>query len=69
MGLPRPVEVLHGGRWMSGELLATRRGPQGWRGLVAYTDRRTALGYYHWREQAELRRPVVASPGAASPPR
>jgi hypothetical protein len=57
MGLPRPVEVRHDDRWLPGELLAARRGPGGWRGLVAYTDRSTALGYYHWRDQAELRRP------------
>ena len=36
---PRPVEVLHDGRWLPGWLLAARRNPDGsWRGLVRYTE-------------------------------
>jgi hypothetical protein len=55
--IPRPVEVLHEQHWVAGTLLAARLEGAQWRGLVAYTDRATALGYYHWRNQADLRRP------------
>ena len=54
---PRPVEVLHGGRWLRGTLLAARRDAGGpWRGLVRYVDPASHLGYYHWREADTLRR-------------
>ena len=66
MGLPRPVEVLHDSSWLPATLLAARRDPEGWRGLVTYTDRSTALGYYHWRGASELRRPTPVEGQSAS---
>jgi hypothetical protein len=43
--LPRPVEVLHDGRWLAGSLVAVRREHDGgWRGLVSYTDRAAVVG-------------------------
>ena len=43
--LPRPVEVLHDGRWLQGSLLAVRRERDGrWRGLVSYTERSARVG-------------------------
>lgn len=35
--LPRPVQVLHDGRWYDGWLEAVRRDEDGWRGFVRYT--------------------------------
>ena len=56
MGLPRPVQVHHDGRWLPGTLLAARRDGQGpWRGLVTYTDPVSTLGWYQWRPADELR--------------
>jgi hypothetical protein len=55
---PRPVEVLHENRWLSGWLLAARQDPGGpWRGLVRYTVA-PGMQYYHWRDETELRRTV-----------
>ena len=60
MEYPRPVQVQHEGRWLPGTLLAARRDGQGpWRGLVAYTNPVTTLGWYHWRPAHELR-PAMA---------
>ena len=57
---PRPVDVLHDGRWLRGELLAARRDPGGpWRGLVHYFDPTVCLAWYHWRDESTLRRPAV----------
>ena len=54
---PRPIDVLHDGRWLSGWLLAARQDPGGpWRGLVRYTAA-PGVQYYHWRGESDLRRP------------
>ncbi len=53
---PRPVDVLHEGRWLAGMLLAARRNPGGpWRGLVSYTAA-PGMQYDHWRDERTLRR-------------
>jgi hypothetical protein len=54
---PRPVDVLHDGRWLPGWLLAALQDPGGpfgggWFG----TPRRRGCKYYHWRDESELRR-------------
>lgn len=53
---PRPVEVLHDGRWIRGRLLGwTRRDEHGtWWGIVRYT---AGVGqqYEHARPQTEIR--------------
>jgi hypothetical protein len=56
---PRPVEVLHVGRWLPGWLKAySRDDGDGWRGLVDYRDP-VSLGHWlQWRGGAELRRPL-----------
>jgi hypothetical protein len=54
LGDPRPVEVLHDGRWVPGRLLAYRRDPGGWRGMVRY--RVDLSQYLQWRDESELRR-------------
>ena len=54
---PRPVEVLHDGRWLHGWLKAYRRDGDAWRGLVDYRDP-VSLGHWlQWRPGRELRRP------------
>ena len=50
-----PVEVFHEGRWLSGTMMATRLDPDGWYGLVGYTDPDTRAGYYRWCPKAQLR--------------
>ena len=53
--LPRPVEVLHDGRWVRGSLLAVRRERDGrWRGLVSYTERSAPIGALGTRELLAL---------------
>lgn len=56
--LPRPVEVLHEGRWYPGWLEAVwRGGGDGWRAYVRY---RVAVGstFVQWRASGEVRRPA-----------
>ena len=55
VGMSRPVEVLHEGRWLPATLLDTRLDPDGWHGLVGYSDPATRQGYYHWCPKAQLR--------------
>lgn len=52
---PRPIEVLHDGRWILGRLLHAYETPDGWRGVVEYFDRETVRGYYGPRTEQELR--------------
>jgi hypothetical protein len=60
---PRPVVVLHDGRWLSGWLLAARRDAgEPWRGLVRYTVA-PGMQYYHRRDESELRRNESSSNG------
>jgi hypothetical protein len=58
----QPVEVLHEGRWVSATMMATRLEPDGWYGLVAYTDPLTRAGYYRWCPKADLRAPPDEPP-------
>jgi hypothetical protein len=51
----QPVEVLHEGHWIPATMMATRLGPDGWHGLVGYTDPLTRAGYYRWCPKAWLR--------------
>ncbi|MDQ4084702.1 MAG: hypothetical protein M3165_02705 [Actinomycetota bacterium] len=55
--LPRPVEVLHDGRWCLGVLEAVQRDDGRWRAFVRY---RVAPGstFLQWRDGAEVRRPA-----------
>jgi hypothetical protein len=55
VSMSRPVEVLHEGRWIPATLMDTRLGPDGWHGLVGYSDPTTRQGYYHWCPKAQLR--------------
>ncbi len=44
---PRPVEVLHDGRWLPAQLLhAYRRADGAWVGVVQYFDRESVMGCY-----------------------
>jgi len=64
----RPVEVLHEGRWVPATMMATRLDPDGWYGLVGYTDPLTRQGYYHWCPKSHLRaEPEGAQPARHSP--
>ncbi len=52
---PRPVEVLHEGRWYPGWVRDQRREPDGrWRALVTFT---VAPGesYYRWESEDVIR--------------
>lgn len=52
---PRPVEVLHDGRWLVGWLLAYRRDADGWRAYVRYAAG-VGMTFLQWRGEAEVRR-------------
>ena len=49
----RPVQVLHGGAWVDGNVTAQRRDPDGWWALVRYSVG-VGLQYRHWRPATEL---------------
>ena len=51
----RPVEVLHEGHWVAATLLNARLDPDGWQGLVGYSDPNTREGFYHWCPWSQLR--------------
>ena len=54
--LPRPVEVLHNGKWYHGWLEATYRDDNGrWHAFVRYRIPETGLQYLQWRDQDEVR--------------
>ena len=59
MGLPRPVQVHHDGRWPPGTWRPVGTAKAPWRGLIAYTDPTSTFGWYHWRPAHELR-PAMA---------
>jgi len=65
----RPVEVLHEGRWIPGTMMATRLDPDGWYGLVGYTDPDTRQGYYRWCPKSHLRAAAEEAPLAHGRPR
>lgn len=52
--LPRPVQVLHAGRWVEGDLEAVNRIGGAWRGLVRYTVTPGSV-FLQWRPERELR--------------
>ncbi len=52
--LPRPVRVLHDGRWVTGTLYEARREDGRWKGFVRYTVD-VGMGYVQWRWEDELR--------------
>lgn len=55
-GFPRPVQVLHEGRWVDGQLEAVNRIGGAWRGLVRYSVA-PGLRHLQWRPESELRIP------------
>ena len=56
VNMSSPVEVLHDGRWLPATLLDARLDPDGWHGLVGYSDPVTRQGYYHWCRAVRRRR-------------
>lgn len=50
----KPCEVLHDGRWVRGMVERWRRGPEGWRALVRYTEA-AGMTYLNWQPAERLR--------------